>query len=353
MKMSIVKGWRSRSTTLAVLCLVLFSAALPARAASPDTGFSIQVTPSPLVVTAKPGQTTIADLKVRNGGTQTELLKVEPRTFSVENNSQEVKLNDTPPPGISSWIHISEPTFQVESGQWHTVHVTISPPKQSGFSFSFALVISRQKEQSPTERGRLIKGSVAVFTLINIDRAGATKRVQVTKFTVTKRVYEYLPASFEIEFKNSGNSIVQPYGNIFVQRTSSSNQPLSTLPVNSSGGYILPGVTRTLNVGWSDGFPVREPVIKDDGSTRNKLTWDWSNASNFRFGRYTAKLVAVYNDGTRDVPIEGEVTFWVIPWKLLLLLLVILALLGAGIWSIVKKSIMAARRVKSKAKNDK
>ena len=48
-----------------------------------------------------------------------------------------------------------------------------------------------------------------------------------------------------------------------------------------------------------------------------KLTWNFADASKLRFGKYTAHLFLVYDDGMRDVPIEGTVTFWVVPWRLL------------------------------------
>jgi hypothetical protein len=36
-----------------------------------------------------------------------------------------------------------------------------------------------------------------------------------------------------------------------------------------------------------------------------------------RWGKYTANLLLVYDDGTKDVPIEGTLSFWVIPWRLI------------------------------------
>jgi hypothetical protein len=47
-----------------------------------------------------------------------------------------------------------------------------------------------------------------------------------------------------------------------------------------------------------------------------ELQWNWADASKLRWGKYTAKLLFVYDDGKRDVPVEGEVSFWVIPWRL-------------------------------------
>ena len=48
-----------------------------------------------------------------------------------------------------------------------------------------------------------------------------------------------------------------------------------------------------------------------------ELKWDWGQASKLRWGKYTAKMLLIYDDGQRDVPIEGEVSFWVVPWRLI------------------------------------
>ena len=70
-----------------------------------------------------------------------------------------------------------------------------------------------------------------------------------------------------------------------------------------------------------------------------KLVWDWSQVNNLRFGKYTAKLVAVYNDGQRDVPIQTELTFWIIPWRILIAALVVTALLLLGLWTLIRRVI--------------
>ena len=54
------------------------------------------------------------------------------------------------------------------------------------------------------------------------------------------------------------------------------------------------------------------------------------------------KLVGVYNDGQRDVPIESEITFWILPWKILLGLLIVLVLVGLGIWTIGRRAYSGA-----------
>lgn len=303
-------------------------------AAEPDGDFSLQVTPSPMMATLKPGTTTELELKVRNTGTQTEELKIELQGFKVDNKTGQVSLDDTTKPEVLGWTSYSAPRFTVQPGQWYSQKIRVALPKDSGFSYSFASVISRIADPLASA-GRVMKGSLAVFTLINVDRPGAVRKLDIEKFAPTLGVYEYLPATFDIQLKNTGNTITQPYGNIFIQRDGDA-KPIAVLPINDKKGSILPGSSRTLQALWGNGFPAYNTTTTAAGQQTNEI-WDWSKISEFRAGRYTAKLVAVYNDGQRDVPIEREVTFWVIPWKIALGTTIILVILGFGVWTILRK----------------
>lgn len=325
---------------LASASLIAFSG----QAHAAEGEFYLQVSPSPLVMTIKPGQTTTYDLKIRNAGTKPEKLLIEPRTFSVKDENGEVVFDDTKKPAeIGDWVSFSNPTFTIQPGEWYTQKVTFAIPEGSGFSYSFALLIKRQEGAISSGEGRQLKGSVAIFTLVNIDKPGATRKLELDGLSTDNGVYEYLPAKIQLKLKNSGNTIVRPDGNVFIQRTANDNEPISTLPVNKNEGYILPGSTRTLSIDWNDGFP----GVRTNSTGQAEQDWSFANLSKLRIGYYTAKVVAIYNDGRRDIPVIGEVGFWVIPWKILLGVLVVLLLIGAGVWSIVGKTIRASRRTKS------
>lgn len=337
--MVVYNGWivsiaRDRKTFVwggvAFIFAVVVGAAgvVAAQAPVQNSEFSLTVTPSPLVATVKPGQTTDMELKIRNAGTGVEELKIEPRKFTVDRTTGEVTLEDTTPPDIAQWVSFSAPTFKVKPGEWTTQKIRVALPKQSGFSYSLALIISRTKNPKSVEQGRLIKGSVAVFTLVNVDRPGAVRKLEVTDFNVSQTIYEYLPATFDISFRNTGNTIVQPAGNVFVQRGSADSHPIATLPVNEKRGYLLPDTPRTMNTQWDKGFPIFQTITDADGTQRTDLNWDLSKLMDFRIGPYSAKLVAIYNDGQRDIPIEREVTFWVIPWRTIILLSVVIGLVA-------------------------
>lgn len=335
-RMLTAKAKTITSGVLASLVLVS-SVAQVAVASDKPSDFSLVITPSPLVATVKPGMPKDLELKIKNSGTSTETLKVEPRKFSVNETTGKITLDDKTPPDIAQWIGLSQPTFSINPGQWVTEKVHIALPENSGFSYAFALVISRAGSEPNVPTGAAIRGSVADFTLINVDRPGAVRKLDVTSFTVDKGLYEYLPATFTMKFKNTGNTIVQPYGNIFVQRGSNDAVPLATLPVNDASGYILPGSTRILNTDWSDGFPVYQSTTMADGLVKKNMVLDWSKLGSFRIGQFTAKLVAAYNDGYRDVPLQKEATFWVLPWKIMLGALAVLLMLGIGAWTLLRR----------------
>jgi len=348
-------------TRLFVLVLVLctvFSSLMPiftlhhASAQSAQSDFVLQVSPSPLVETINPGEPKTLELKIRNNGSQTENLKIVPRSFSLDSGSNQIKLGDSEPGDIKDWIIFEHPTFTIAPGQWFTERIIINTPKSAGFSYYFALLVSRKNSEQPTPGKQAIQGSVAVFTLLNVNRPDAKRELEVANFGSAKRVYEFLPATFNVTIKNTGNTIIQPYGNIFIQRSGKSKSPTTVLRVNETRGYILPNTTRTLSTNWTSGFPVYvETKVAENVSAKKTLQWDWGKLTNLRMGRYTAKLVGAYNDGQRDIPMEAVLTFWVIPWRLIIAFIVLLVILVVGIWTIAKKGFKLIRRKKHGPRN--
>lgn len=324
-----------------------------ANAQSSPTDFALQVSPSPLVATIKPGTKTTLELKIRNAGTNAETLKIEPRKFSVNNQTGQVNLDDSAPSEIAPWVKFSAPTFTVKPGEWYTQNITISLPKDTGFSYSLALIISRAQNPQSIQSGRLVKGSVAVFTLLNVDRPGAVRKIEVSNLSMGADIYEYVPATVNMTFKNTGNTIVQPYGNVFIQRGADDISPIASLPVNDRDGYLLPGSERLLTADWIEGFPKYQVTTSQEGATTKQEIWDWQQLSQLRIGQYVAKLVAVYNDGQRDVPIERSVSFWVLPWKILLVILAVIALIALGVWSVFRKIWLLVRGGKKAKKQPK
>lgn len=316
----------------------------PLTAHAAEGEFYLQVSPSPLVVTLKPGQTTSYDLRIRNAGSTPEKLAIAPRTFTVKDNGDIVFDDTKKPPEIGDWVSFSHENFTVAPGEWYTQKVKFAIPQEAGFSYSFALVISRADGSQTENSGRALKGSVGIFALVNIDKPGATRILELEDVSAEHGVYEYLPAKINVRLKNTGNSIVRPGGNVFIQRGSNDPAPINTLPLNETEGHILPGNSRTLAVNWLQGYPSTTITTDGNGQTKEEQDWNLTHLSDIRIGYYTAKVVAIYNDGQRDIPVMGEVGFWVIPWKIILGIVAVVGLIGAGAWSITSKLVKSPQK---------
>jgi hypothetical protein len=241
-----------------------------------------------------------------------------------------------------NWVTFSEPTFTIGPNEWKTITATFVVPKSASFGYYYAFAFSRAQTDEKTEaRQTSLVGGSAILVLLEARVPDAVRQVEVTEFSAEKKFYEFLPTVFHIKLKNTGNVHIAPRGNIYINQGNSSN--ISTLEINLEKGNILPQSSRIFDASWNDGFPVYtaktedgKTVLDEQGNIVSELKWDWNNASKLRFGKYTAKMLLIYDDGSRDIPIEGEVSFWVIPWRMTIALFVIAIFFFIGFRSTVR-----------------
>ena len=290
---------------------------------------SLTTSPIPLSIVTKPGQTVTADLRVKNNSTRSEKLKIELLKFTANGETGTPQLRDREAKDTYfTWVSFAEPTFTADPNVWKTVKMTIKTPPEAAFGYYLAVLFSRASPDKPTGGASGVEGGVASLVLLDVETPGAKREAKVVNLTSTKKVYEFLPADLEIRLKNSGNVHVSPTGSIFISR---GGQKIGMLDFNTQRGNILPGSSRLFKSSWNDGFPSYVEHTEGSKTTRS-LHWDFSKLQNFRIGHYSATLVAVYDDGQRDVPVEATVSFWVIPWRILGAALATLLLVGLGLW---------------------
>jgi hypothetical protein len=295
----------------------------PQTAPVPTTGINLQISPLPILLNAKPGTSVSTDLRIRNAGTENELLVVKLKRFSEEGPNGEIKLTDPAPSDpFPKWVTFSKTIFAAPPDQWQTIKMTINIPKDAAFGYYYAVEFSRAHPTKAQPGKPAIEGSVAIFILLNAESPGAKKSLQVASFTADHNFYEFLPVTFSVRVHNTGNIHFAPAGNIFIQ---AGKKQVSTILVNSPGGNVLPNSYRIFTAQWKDGFPVYRdkenngvPERDKKGNIKRSLHWDFAQVPKLRIGKYTAHLIMIYDDGQRDVPIEGDLSFWVVPWRLIL-----------------------------------
>jgi hypothetical protein len=156
-------------------------------------------------------------------------------------------------------------------------------------------------------------------------------------------IFEYQPLNLLIDLVNDGNQFAKPAGNISIH-TGDLATPEFFTPFNPEGGRVLPQTKSTFTTNWSDGplFIVKNESKSTDSSGNEstsynyRLSVDLTKIGEFRFGRYFATLQMLYYDSNgqlQRVP-DYTVQFWIIPWKLILVALLIIITM----WSLIRRN---------------
>lgn len=316
----------------------------------PVNPINLTLSPITLQLEVNPGETKTGEIKIRNNSTEAEALRVSFATFSFNDATQQINLNNQSDETFLKWISVDQPEFVVQPSEWSTVNVTFTPPPEASLGYYFAVIFNRVSE--PVEGGTTkISGAPAVLVLSNVISPLAKRELQLDSFKVPKVWVEFLPQQFLLNIRNSGNVHLPPTGNIFID--SRTKKDIAVLSINPANSLILPNSSREYTVTWSDGFPKwvdetekDQTILDENGQTKQKLEWNFAEADRFRIGKYTAHLLLVYDNGERDVPIESFVSFWVIPWRISIAVIIISIFFLLGIRSTVADVFRSFRRKK-------
>jgi hypothetical protein len=324
---------------------------------------NLETSPLPINLVVDPGKTVSTDIRIKQGNPDTERLKVSLMKFGAYGDEGKPMIKDREPgDDYFDWVKFDRPVFDAPSNVWQTIKMTINVPKTAAFGYYYAVVFSRVGDDvaAPGSHGTSLAAGTAVLVLLDAHVPNAKRKVDLVSMTAVHRVFEFLPVMFHVTLHNSGNVHVVPHGNIFIMQ---GKQAVATLGLNGASGNILPGSNRLFYVKWHDGWPHVEDVI-EDGHTKvvhDKIQQHlvWSNGEtdangvpinqgappHLRFGKYTAHLFAVYDDGGRDVPVEASLDFWVLPWRFMLAVLAVMLLVGFGVYAAVSGTFRKVARL--------
>jgi hypothetical protein len=356
-------GIRSHTLVLVLGTVSLLALSLGQVSAATTSNQSSSLTTSPVVVdlNAKPGSPISTSLQVQNNSSTADNITLKLEEFKAYGDNGQAQIFNPPVSDPSlSWVHFSKNSFVAEPGVWQQVTMTIDLPKTAAFGYYYAVLVNPNvsvKEKSTTS----VKGSNAIFVLVDASTSGDARKLQASQFVSIKKVYTFLPATFNIKIHNDGNIFVVPTGDVYISR-GLNGKTIDSLPINSAGGNVLPESDRVFSAQWNDGFPLyadkridNQIVAGKNGKPETQLDWNLSSSiSKFRIGKYYAHLELVYNNGTTDVPVNAVVSFWVVPWTLILELIFGLIVIIV-IWRYLSKSMKkmwrkARRKPASKVK---
>ncbi len=298
----------------AVLMPLTAVASIAHAATSSDTkpGQGMSLTPPVVELKADPGQTVTTELKLRNDLRADLLVKPQSNDFTSSDSTDEQGvpklIDNSVEPGPHTLRQYIEPLPEtiVKGQETHTYKVVINVPKDAQPGAHYGVV---RFTGQPTG-GENVTISASIGSLIFLNVSGDAKdHLKLEQFYTSDKdgnrtwFFEYGPITINEWLKNDGNTVLAPSGKIEIYDIF--GHKVTTLPFNEQvqnkekAHYVLPDTTRKFH------------------QTYDK-TW--------LLGPYTAKLILSYGaNGTTFA--NEQLTFWVIPWKLILLIIVLTILI--------------------------
>ena len=255
------------------------------------------VGPGRAEISVSPGETIVQEITVTNriSAGRTFKLEVEDIAGTLDGSSAvELSGAERGPYSIRDYISFPTDTFTLDLGERARIPVTIKIPQDAepGGFYGSVLVSTDRTGDAPegVPRSPIIArvGSLFFVTVRgDIEMSGQTKSIQTLD---GKAWYEEGPINLGITYENTGSVHVNPYGEVSI--------------TNMFGEEV--------------GFVELEPWFVLPKSLRSReITWD----REFLFGRY--KVTARINRGYEDQIDEVTTVFWVLPWKIVLGIFVI------------------------------
>jgi len=238
--------------------------------------------------------------------------------------------------GLASWVSADPAPIALEPKTSREIPFTISVPADAEPGGHYATIFFARGAGEVSGSGIGIAEQIGVLLLVRVP-GNVREALEVDTFRVAgSSVMSRLPVTLELRMRNTGSVHERPLGTIDVRNMFGS--VVARLDANPKRSAVLPGSVRRFTNGW-----MKAPIVDAGGfiaEARNELR-------NFGFGKYTASVNVAY--GSRGENIASEsVSFWIIPWRLIIIavsmLIVIVVLIAIYNKMLVRAALRKARR---------
>lgn len=287
-------------------------------------GQGVEISPALVEINTEKGNTYNVSVKVTNVTTADldYIVTVEDFNSKDETGSPQVLIDSNLPESasIKSWVS-SIDDFSLKTKEKRTVDFKITVPDNAEPGGHYGVL--RFSGTDPQISGSGVGLSASAGTLLLIRVAGEIEETANIEsfFTASGEsrtaFFENSPIKFVTRIKNTGNIHVKPVGSIEIKNMF--GNIVETLPVNDSKGNVLPDSIRKFETSFDK----------------------------YTIGYYKATLTIGY--GTTGQALVATASFWVIPYKIILVAIAALATL-----IYIMKNLIKAynRRIIAKSKNE-
>lgn len=312
--MAVVSRFLKYAVTISSAALIVF--AIPSQEVKATT-----VSPVKMELSANPGETIHASLKITNESQTSETLYTVTLNFEPKGDeSGEPRFIPTKD-GLAAWVS-TDPTITLGPKEQKKLDFSIKIPKDTEPGGYFGALFVSTNPPATDEDGSValaerVGGLILLRVNGNLEDSG-----DILEFNTQNKRWWFtsLPIDLYYRFQNSGSDRVQPLGDILVKNWL--NFSTRTIAANPNGGNVLPKSIRRFEASWSnDSRKAPEPGFLNN--VRYELR-------NFAFGEYSLELNLAYGTGSLKTA-TARTSVFVFPWHLILSALILLgAITGIG-----------------------
>lgn len=280
---------------------------------------ALTVSPPVKELAGNPGETVQYIVKLYNETKDAVTVKSMATNFTAkENGAGEPDFSDLGTEkeatyDLASWMSLPEGAISINPLDWQTVIINIEIPKDAepGGHYAAAFFTPTKKDATSAD-GISVDyktGSLALLTVTGEAKQGGSVKSFVLKNS--KSFFEYVPVNMELRVENTGNVHFKPGGAIEIKNIFNKKSAELAVINSEEGGNVLPNSTRRYDIVWGAQDEKNMPQ-----SFWQKVQYEFKN---FHCGKYTAVAAIVLPQGPA-VPVS--LSFWIIPWQLLLVAIV-------------------------------
>jgi len=309
-----------RCVSVVLLVLVLLTPHLATAQNAAKQGQGLEISPPLLDLAAKPGESIKTTIKIRNITKGPLIVKEQVNDFvaSGEDGQPNILLEDgeESPYSIKGWVKSGE-SLRIEPNEQKKYPISISVPNNAGPGGHYGVVRFTGTPPNLDDTGVSLSASVGSLVLIRVagDVVEGAKITELYTQQGDKRrsLFEYGPVTIVQKIENTGNTHFKPRGTVRVLNMF--GKEVKTYQINENDGNVLPASTR-----------------KFEQNLESKLL----------LGRFKIQSDVVYGSDSQIV--SASTSFWVIPYKLIAILIAVIAVLIFGIRKYNKFIVKRARK---------
>lgn len=299
------------TVTIALTALVVITGS-NVSAVNEGAGQALEIAPPVLTMTANPGETINTQIQLRDVSSSALIVSSAINDFAAQGESGEPKIDvantETSPYSIKAWVK-AFPQLNMKSQETQKLPVVINVPKNAAPGGYWGVV--RFTAVPPGIDGQGVSLAASLGTLVFIRVNGDAKEsMSIEQFyasepgkDVPAALFESTPLDFVLRIKNGGTVHEQPVSQVKIKDMF--GKDVGAVNINLDAKNVLPGSIRKFSA------PLNEGTL----------------GTRALFGKYTAEITSTYGSGTNKHTVTQKIDFWVIPYRLIILVIAGLILL--------------------------